>query len=291
MIDSIGTLYAIQDLFDDLEKRSIQQSEFLQAFSKYGTSTAQDVYDTALRLNWLCAAETGQLVPTHFGKQAHAGTDRQTRLRHQLQNVIEQFKPPWAALLVRGRREAEASFPPAVLQCFEEAGLLGPLSEEIVGWWDSLAGLMREAHSRALLEVGREGERQSVSYEQNRTGATAKWKSVETNFAGYDVLSVQSRTDGRHLKVEVKASSLKFRDAAINVTEHEWRTASVQPSEYVFHVWIFSDWPSKTGDLHVLQFSDVAKHIPKNVGKGMWRQVAIPVSALTRPERAVHRLR
>jgi hypothetical protein len=42
MIRSVGTLYAIQDLFDHLEQHLIAKDEFLAGFSKYGTSTALD---------------------------------------------------------------------------------------------------------------------------------------------------------------------------------------------------------------------------------------------------------
>jgi hypothetical protein len=71
MIRSVGTLYAIQDLFDHLEERVIAKDQFLSGFFNYGTSTAQDVYDTATQLSWICTAESGQIVPTLIGKQAH----------------------------------------------------------------------------------------------------------------------------------------------------------------------------------------------------------------------------
>lgn len=62
MIRSVGTLYAIQDLFDHFEQHLIAKDEFLAGFAKYGTSTALDVYDTATELSWICTADSGQLV-------------------------------------------------------------------------------------------------------------------------------------------------------------------------------------------------------------------------------------
>jgi hypothetical protein len=85
MIRSVGTLYAIQDLFEHLEEHSIATNEFLGGFSKYGTSTAQDVYDTATQLSWVCTAESGQIVPTLIGKEANQGSNRPGRKKYLLQ--------------------------------------------------------------------------------------------------------------------------------------------------------------------------------------------------------------
>ena len=121
MIRSVGTLYAIQDLFDHLEQHLVAKEEFLTGFSKYGTSTALDVYDTATELSWICTAHSGQLVPTLIGKEANQGIDRPAKLRCQLAKIIEANHPTWAALLPKGRKEAVAGFPEEIRQCFEEA--------------------------------------------------------------------------------------------------------------------------------------------------------------------------
>ncbi len=97
MIRSVGTLYAIQDLFEHLDAPSLAKEEFLSGFAKYGTSTAEDVYQTATDLSWICTAESGQIVPTLIGKEAHRGIDRPAKLRCQLQKIIETTQPTWAA--------------------------------------------------------------------------------------------------------------------------------------------------------------------------------------------------
>ena len=103
-IQSVGTLYAIQDLFLDLEKRRISADEFRLSFIKFGTSTAKDVYETAMALNWICTSGAGEIVPTMIGKEAHPPVDRPKKLRCQLCSIIETTRPPWAALLVNGRK-------------------------------------------------------------------------------------------------------------------------------------------------------------------------------------------
>ena len=130
MIHSVGTLYGIQDLFVHLDKHQVQRDEFLDGFSKYGTSTGQIVYETATKLSWICTADDGQLVPTELGRAAHQGTDRASRLRYQLATLIESVRPPWATLLVKGRKEAMVSFPPEIRQCFEEALLFDDVTAE-----------------------------------------------------------------------------------------------------------------------------------------------------------------
>src|SRR5688572_2755246 len=96
-IQSVGTLYAIQDLFLDLGQRRISADEFRLCFIKFGTSTAKDVFDTATALNWICTSTEGEIVPTALGKSAHPGGDRSTKLRFQLRSIIETIRPPWAA--------------------------------------------------------------------------------------------------------------------------------------------------------------------------------------------------
>lgn len=283
MIESVGTLYAIQDLFVHLEDHQVQREDFLQGFDKYGSSTAQDVYDTATRMSWICTADNGQLVPTALGKTAHQGKDRAARLRYQLANIIESQRPPWAALLPKGRKEAAVSLPPEISQCFEEALLFEEVSEDLVQWWDRLAGIMREYSQRKLTETGRAGERLTLRYETDRTKKTPKWQAIETNYAGYDVLSVVGKTDHSALRIEVKASERAFKNAVIHITEHEWITAMHSTDAYHFHVWLLDPTPT----LFVIPSTDVLAHIPKNQGKGKWRNCCISLGALSHPSKGI----
>jgi hypothetical protein len=283
MIHSIGTLYAIQDLFDHLGKASVAKEEFLEGFVKYGTSTAKDVYETATSLSWICTADSGQLVPTEIGKSAHRGDDRPTRLRFQLASIIEVMKPVWAGLLVKGRREAQAGMPDEIRQCFEEALLLDEANNEIIEWWDRLSCIMREFTQRKQILVGRQGERLSVAYEKKRTNKAPKWQSIESNYAGYDVLSIRAKGDERPIKIEVKASERTFKLAQIFVTEHEWITASQAKDSYQFHIWLLEPVPT----LFIVPSVNVVAHIPQNQGKGTWRNACIPMNALTQPSQGL----
>lgn len=284
MIRSVGTLYAIQDLFGHLEGHSVAKDDFLSGFSKYGTSTAEDVYHTATELSWICTAESGQIVPTLIGKEAHRGADRPAKLRCQLAKTIETTQPTWAALLPKGRREAIVGFPEEIRQCFDEASLLGAVTDEIVAWWSHSAGIMRVASQKLLVATGLRGERKTLSFEEQRTLRAPHWQGFESAYAGYDVLSVRDVEDAAPLKIEVKASERTFRYALIHITEHEWITAKSSPTNYRFHIWLFDESRPR---LFVIESSTVAAHTPTNQGKGRWRNTAIPLGAITHPSQGI----
>lgn len=285
LIDSVGTLYAAQDLFDDIQSRAIHKEPFLRGFRTYGTSTAKAVLNLTTKLSWVAVADSGQLVSTPSGAIAHRGSERHLRLRHQLQSAIENFKPPWAAIMAKGRCEAENTLPPTIKQCFKEARLFDCPPEEIIDWWDILAGIMREQSGREKLEIGRRGERLSLDFERERTGQHPKWMAVETNFAGYDVLSVREKKSDAQLRIEVKASTRRFRDAAFHVTKHEWATANIPHSEYIFHFWLLDQEPPV---LHIVSRENIAEHIPDNSGKGQWTGTEIPLGSVTHPSKGIY---
>ncbi len=284
LIDSVGTLYAAQDLFDEVQSRPIFQEPFLRGFRSYGTSTATAVLALTKRLSWIAVAESGQLVVTAAGAEAHRGTERHLRLRHQLQSAIENTRPPWAAIMVKGRCEAEATLPPAIKQCFKEAKLFDCPPEEIVDWWDVLAGIMREQSGKEKLEIGRRGEKLTLNFEESRTGQPAKWVAVESNHAGYDVLSVHGPDNNDRLRIEVKASTRRFKDASLHITRHEWETAQISHLEYTFHFWLLDQ---ESPVLHVISRDTIASHIPANCGKGRWTGTEIPLGAVSHPSKGV----
>ena len=284
MIHSVGTLYAIQDLFDHLDEHLVAKSEFLGGFSNYGTSTSRDVYDTATQLSWICTAESGQIVPTLVGREANEGVGRAAKLRCQLAKIIETSHPTWAALLPKGRKEAVAGFPDEIRQCFAEALLLGDVTEDVVSWWSRSSGVMRAIAQRSRVATGIRGEQKTLTYELSRTGQIARWQGFESMYAGYDVLSVQAENDRAPLKIEVKASERNFKYAEIHVTEHEWITATQSSGTYIFHIWLFDEGQPR---VFIVDSAVIVSHIPANQGRGRWRDTAIPIGAITHPAKAI----
>lgn len=280
LIDSVGTLYAAQDLFDEIQNRAIDETAFLKGFRNYGTSTAKAVLALTTRLSWVAVADSGQLVATEMGRRAHLEKARHLRLRHQLGSIIENFRPAWAAMMTKGRLEAELSLPSVIKQCFTEALIFECPAQEIVDWWDRLAGLMREKTDKERLEIGRKGEKLTLEFEKERTGQYPQWKAVETNFAGYDILSVKNPGSVEKLMIEVKASTRGYAETRLHLTTHEWETAMTEPDAYRFHFWLLESTPS----LYEIQTEEMAKHIPVNSGKGTWEETTVPLQAVT-PEK------
>ena len=130
-----------------------------------------------------------------------------------IKQQIEKFKksffqtpnlPAWAQLTPRGRQETLSALSPEVWQCFAEAGLISSYSDEIVSWWDALAARARGRKSQLQLEIGRQGERLSIKYEEIRTGKKPAWQAIESNLAGYDIISIVDPSDYRKLQIRSK---------------------------------------------------------------------------------------
>jgi hypothetical protein len=122
------------------------------------------------------------------------------------------------------------------------------------------------------METGRHGERLSVEYERHRTGKMPKWQSVESNLAGYDILSVLSLEDSRKLQIEVKATQAEINSSFFHVTRYEWDTGLLADN-YHFHLWAVGQEPPA---LAVLERPDLAAHVPTDAGLGLWESVEIP---------------
>lgn len=153
-----------------------------------------------------------------------------------------------------------------------------PPTEEVVLWWDEVAGHARLIADQEKMRQGRAAEMLTIKREREKLDqlGIAKepvWFGLDDNFAGYDVLSYER--DGERIvnqMIEVKSSTqspLRF-----YVTKNEWRQAEKVGAQYVFHVW---DMDKEPAVLHVRTVEQVAPHIPTNVGKGSWSTAEIPV--------------
>jgi hypothetical protein len=192
------------------------------------------------------------------------------------------YNPSWASLLPKGRSEAKNFLPIEVNQCFKEAGLFDEVTEEVVTFWDNLSNAYRNFSQKRKTEIGRIGEKLSINYEMIRTGKKPLWQSVESNLAGFDLLSVHDSGDMKKLQIEVKTSSSKLEYAMLHISKHEWLTATLSMN-YVFHLWLVHDKPK----LYVLSVGAVEKHVPSDNGKGDWESVAIPFKELVTEENNV----
>src|ERR1039458_547127 len=203
----VRVFYTLQDIFEHVRRSRSTEAGLLAAATLFGPATP-DAISLASALGWLARDNTGHLHPTEAGLTAHPDGARSTRLRFQLHAFILQTKPSWSALLCRGHREAAAMLPAEIRQCLQDAGLLDGTDADTVQWWDSLAVAARTESQHELLTIGRFGERLCLKYEHNRIGVDPLWQALESNAAGYDILSWVAPSRPERLLIEVKCSVL-----------------------------------------------------------------------------------
>jgi hypothetical protein len=273
---SPGLLYSAQKLIDTVAAHPMDREQFLWSFRTMLVSPAEGVLALSTRCGWIGINESLGLDVTEMGRQVQSLNGAEFKLRQQIRDFIQAVQPAWAKLLSAGRSEALPFMPEPARQCFTEAGLGdNPPTDEIIKWWDDIAAASRGRTLEYLTQVGRDGERRSITYEERRVGRRPEWHSIESNKSGFDLLSVASKSDMSDLQIEVKASTRPISFASLHVTRNEWEVAQTA-DRYIFHVWSITDSGDK---LAVLTPADVAAHVPTENGQGLWESLEIPYRA------------
>lgn len=201
--------------------------------------------------------------------------DVRLAFRSILKVYIEEVRPIWAYKFPAGREEAFSAMSADEVKCFDEAGLgRGTLSDDVIRWWDQIAALFRNPHENELVEIGREGERLTIQYEFKRVGVSPKWVSIESNYAGYDVLSKESNDSADRRLIEVKATHKNIRDAVLYISCNEWETAVAASSRYFFYIWLCGE----VNKLAIVSTEEMHSHIAVNQGAGRWLSISVPYS-------------
>ena len=184
-------------------------------------------------------------------------------------------QPAWSKRIPYGRKEAYFFMNEEEQRCFIEAGLIDGYDKDVVEWWDCLAEIVRAQKESALSDIGRDGERLTLQYEEIRTGSKPDWRSLETNRAGYDILSQRSLNNCEKILIEVKTSRQTIESASLILSRHEWETASMKNNvqRYLFYLWDLSTYEHK---LAIISVEEMSKQIPKDNENGQWENVRIP---------------
>lgn len=247
-------------------------AQFTRNPSIDGTKTL-DVVDTIVACEWIeVIGETAKLSPR--GIKIAQNFDSAIK-RLMIEDYIRHSTDSWISLIPRGRKECSPYLPPDILACIKNAGLLMiPAADDIVLWWDKQAQFIRKEQELAILELGRIGEKLTLEYEKGRTGKEPVWKSIESNLAGYDVLSILEKGSTVRLSIEVKTSEKPIKIANAYITRHEWDVA-IESANHKFYFWQI-DGNQKM--LATLDTTELQPNIPKDEGEGMWQIVTIPFS-------------
>lgn len=227
--------------------------------------------EVSQQLAWLRSNDSGQAVLTPRGERVLGAATEPLRLRQALLDYVEIITPPWLKLAIDGRKKVLTFAPTDIRQCLVEAELAANYEAHVVRFWDELASSARGLRGVELNEIGREGERLTLAYEKTRTGHDPKWRSVESNSDGYDVLSVADRDDGRLVQIEVKASRSGTR-GSMYVTRNEWDATELMPL-HRFHLW---DVSKPQPRLAVLPREALVSHAPADFGSGRWEVFELP---------------
>lgn len=249
-------------------------SELLSGFTKIVGMPPDAALRFAEALVWLELNEMGQLQASEQGLRVCSADGYEGSLRCVLLHYVETQSPDWLQNAVYGRSRVLNFCPLGVRQVFVEAGLAGEPSDDVVQFWDWLAGVARGLQKDHLLSIGREGERLTLVHEKARTGVKPRWVAVDSNQDGYDVLSIRASEDPALLSIEVKASR-GGTSASMHLTRHEWETALNRPI-HVFHLWDLLSVPPR---LATVGMEEMCLHIPTDAGSGGWEKVEIPFEA------------
>ncbi len=267
---SVGILYDCQKFIELCETRTFHLEDIRRAFQhRYEAAPIDSVLNVIRAASWIRFENDGRLSLTERGRKILECRDAMLALRIQLMDFIELAKPTWCSLIPRGRKETLGFLPVDVRQCFNEAGLSDGYDEAVVTFWDCAANLSRGRTHDVLLEIGRTGERLSIAYEAKRTGRTPEWKAIDSNVAGYDLLSIVSFEDQTPLKIEVKTTT-RADERRFFLSRSEWSCA-VGYGAYALHLWLLDPKPS----LVVKASDELVQHIPLDKGSGIWQSVKI----------------
>lgn len=274
LVLSPGLAQAGIALLDLLQRRPLSAPELLSGLPKVGGMSATAALSLADALAWMDINDMGQLQVSAAGLKVHGANGYEAALRCILAHYVETQNPDWLQNAVYGRSRVLNFCPAGVRQVLVEAGLAGAPNDDLVDFWDWLAGIARGLQKDHLLAIGREGERLTLIHEEARTRAKPRWVAVDSNQDGYDVLSVKAADDRAFLSIEVKASR-GGASGTLHLTRHEWEIALDRPI-HVFHLWDLSCAPPR---LATVEMDEMAVHIPTDAGAGGWESVEIPFKA------------
>lgn len=236
-------------------------------------SPLNDILNLSIKCSWIRIVGKDQFELSERGLEILARSSYEERMQEQLKDFALAIRPTWSRALYAGRHEFCRYAPTNVVECFRIANLLAPDPDSsVVHWWDELSSYFRSLNNTELLETGRSGERLTMEYEKQRTGMKPTWQAIESNFSGFDVLSVVSSDDTTPMQIEVKSTSQNISDARFIITKNEWQQA-ITSIAFKFYLWSLTNVKM----LAILDISEIIPHIPENRGTGQWSLVEIPM--------------
>ena len=193
-------------------------------------------------------------------------------LRYFLYLYIKSYKPTWAHQIPHGREEFKSFISKTIIQIFNEADLFNNIEQDTISWWDKISDEIRGEKDKRMSLVGRFGEIATLCYEEERIGKKPQWVSIESNFAGYDVLSEISKENKMKMPIEVKASQQDISNAKFFITRNEWCVAE-KIENFKIYLWALG---TKNHQLCIIGKDEIQHNIPTNINWGKWETTSFP---------------
>jgi hypothetical protein len=242
---------------------------------KFSSFRNEDLLEFSMRMQWVKAREDGIAALSTRGESLIEVPSVFLKLRRALTDYVEVEKPQWTALVLDGRARFMAFAPVEFRQTVSEAYLAEGYEDDVIAFWDLLAGIARGQRGATLSQIGRRGERLTLQYEKLRTGRDPAWRAIESNSDGYDVMSVVASDDPARMPIEVKASTQGM-DGTAHLTRNEWDQTELM-RHHTLHFWDLS--VNTRPMLAAVARVEIAAHVPTDTGRGKWMEVEIPFAA------------
>ncbi len=236
-------------------------------------------FDFAIQCQWIEENSVG-IEFTKHGEDiisSFKGTSISLDLwRIALYDYISVCRPAWSNMIPYGRKEVYLFMTNDEKRCFTEAGLMDSTDDVVVRWWDRVAMLFRDEKQDTIEDIGRDGERRTMAYEESRTNARPHWESLDSNYSGYDIMSKRDKGSEESILIEVKSSQKNLSEAKMIITRNEWDVAvcGYNINRYFFYLWLLG----KKERLAIIPAYLMKKHIPNDIGGGRWKETEVPFS-------------
>lgn len=274
---SPGLAQGCFELLTVASRNALTLPQIHTSFAYFGSLASNVVIETAQAINWLHANEEGVAVVTPAGSRLLATSGYDGMLRQALLDYIDAVRPPWIQNATLGRLRVLSFAGNAIAQVFVEANLAHGTDDNVVAFWDALAARARGQKNDRMTEIGRQGERLTLAYEEARTGRKPKWVAIDSNEDGYDILSIVAPEDASRLSIEVKASTMGTA-GSFYLTRNEWE-CSIELERHEFHLW--SIRTGSVPSLAIVARDEMEGHIPDDHGNGTWNVVEVPFGAFS----------
>jgi hypothetical protein len=272
-----GILYRVAEFLCFLRDEPLSVPQTDNHFSEWHGIAMQSVLGVADSAGWIVRNQVGEYCLSATGEDLANQPTPIAALREMVMQLALELKPSWMRLAVRGRTAVLEYAPPEVVQCLTESGLGRSTDLATVCWWDRFSGAGRSGTDQKRLEEGRRGERLSYEYERLRTGFEPRWVALENSGAGYDLLSVVSRTDSTPSIIEVKTTTETWSSGKFWLTRNEWTILS-QSEHARLHLWSVDGgfvW------FCVVEAQGLSTHIPFDQGAGTWEVLSARFADIT----------